>query len=264
MLAPPCLDIHAVTTKIHANTISLPVTIKSECQNVETFALIDTGAGGQFIHQDYAKQLGLFTQPLKKMIMARNVDGTTNKTGTINSYVDLTMEIDGRTTDTRLLVTGLGNQKIILGFPWLNEHNPDIDWKTGTFKWRPLRPLKVKRYHDNPAYSIRTVKTDNNLEVKLHSDKAQVPTRGSPDAAGYGLYSAEDIVVPAHRKATIDTQISIATPPGTYGQIAPRSGLAAKNMIITGAGVIDADYRGIVFILLFNHSDKDLEVKKGD
>ena len=105
---------------------------------------------------------------------------------------------------------------------------------------------------------------DNNLEVKLHSDKAQVPTRGSLDAAGYDLYSAEDTVVPARGKATIDTQISIATLPGTYGQIAPRSGLAAKNMITTGAGVIDADYRGIVFVLLFNHSGKDLEVKKGD
>ena len=174
------------------------------------------------------------------------------------------MEIDGRTMDTRLLVTGLGSQKIILGFPWLNEHNPDIDWKTGTFKWRTFRPLKVKRYHDEPTYSIRTVKTDNNLEVKLHSDKAQVPTRGSPDAAGYDLYSAEDTVVPAHGKTTVDTQISIATPPGTYGRIAPRSGLAAKNMITTGAGVIDADYWGIVFMLLFNHSDKDLEVKKGD
>ena len=35
-------------------------------------------------------------------------------------------------------------------------------------------------------------------------------------------------------------------------------------MIATGAGVIDADYQGVVFILLFNHSDKDFEVKKGD
>ena len=68
------------------------------------------------------------------MITARNVDGTTNKTGTINAYVDLTMEIDGKTTDVQLLVTGLGSQKIILGFPWLNKHNPDINWKTGTFK----------------------------------------------------------------------------------------------------------------------------------
>ena len=205
--APPRLDIHAVTTKIHANTISLPVTIKNEYRNVETFALIDSRAGGQFIHRDYTEQLGLSTQPLGKTITARNVDGTTNKTGTINSYVDLTMEINGKTTDVQLLVTGLGSQKIILGFPWLNKHNLDIDWKTGTFKWRTFRPLKVKRYHDNLAYSIRTVKTD----------KAQVPTRGSPDAAGYDLYSAEDTIIPAHGKTTVDTQISIATPPGTYG-----------------------------------------------
>ena len=62
----------------------------------------------------------------------------------------------------------------------------------------------------------------------------------------------------------IDTQISIATPPGTYGHIVPWSGLAAKNMITTRARVIDVDYRGIVFVLLFNHSDKDLKVEKGD
>lgn len=43
------------------------------------------------------------------------------------------------------------------------------------------------------------------------------------------------------------------------GRIAPRSGLAVKNFIDTGAGVIDADYRGQVKILLFNHSDVDFE-----
>lgn len=35
--------------------------------------------------------------------------------------------------------------------------------------------------------------------------------------------------------------------------------LASKFMIDTGAGVIDADYRGVVFVLLFNLSDKDFE-----
>lgn len=46
--------------------------------------------------------------------------------------------------------------------------------------------------------------------------------------------------------------------------MAPRSGLASKNFIDTGAGVIDADYRGEVKVLLFNHSEVDFEVKKGD
>jgi dUTP pyrophosphatase len=50
----------------------------------------------------------------------------------------------------------------------------------------------------------------------------------------------------------------------TDGRIAPRSGLAAKHFIDTGAGVIDADYRGPVKVLLFNHADTDFEVKEGD
>ena len=221
-LVSPLLNIHTVHTYINANSILLPIEIKkSEYESVETLALIDSGAGGKFINRKYAERLGLPIQTLEKSIMARNVDGTLNKTGTITSYVDLAVKIDGRIMDIQLLVTGLGNQKIILGFPWLNKHNSDINWKTGEFKWRNLRPLKAKRYHNHPngqlEYSIRTVKTDGNLEIKLHSDTAWIPTRGSPDAAGYDLYSAEEKVVLAHGKMLIDTQISIATPPGTYG-----------------------------------------------
>jgi dUTP pyrophosphatase len=48
------------------------------------------------------------------------------------------------------------------------------------------------------------------------------------------------------------------------GRIAPRSGLASKNFIDTGAGVIDADYRGQVKVLLFNHSETDFKIKTGD
>ena len=53
----------------------------------------------------------------------------------------------------------------------------------------------------------------------------------------------------------VSTGISIAVPFGYYGRIAPRSGLACKNFIDVGAGVIDCDYRGEVKILLFNFSD---------
>lgn len=45
---------------------------------------------------------------------------------------------------------------------------------------------------------------------------------------------------------------------------APRSGLTWKNSIDVGAGVIDADYRGPIGVILFNHSDLDFEVKAGD
>ncbi|KAK4702806.1 dUTP pyrophosphatase, partial [Phenoliferia sp. Uapishka_3] len=112
--------------------------------------------------------------------------------------------------------------------------------------------------------STPAVLPSSSFLVQRLSDKAKLPTRGSASAAGYDLYSAEAKTVPAHGKALINTQLSIAVPEGTYGRVAPRSGLASKFMIDTGAGVIDADYRGTVHVLLFNLSDKDFEVAEGD
>ncbi|KAL5624506.1 hypothetical protein BROUX41_004566 [Berkeleyomyces rouxiae] len=102
------------------------------------------------------------------------------------------------------------------------------------------------------------------LYVKKLSDKAKLPVRGSTYAAGYDLSASKDTTIPARGKALVSTDLSIACPAGTYGRIAPRSGLAAKHFIDTGAGVIDADYRGEVKVLLFNHHDTDFEVKEGD
>ena len=76
--------------------------------------------------------------------MAQNVDGTENKWGKFTKYVNLKVTIHRRTKDIKMLVTGLGKQKIILGFPWLNNKNPDINWKNGEFKWWP-QPFKVKQ-----------------------------------------------------------------------------------------------------------------------
>ncbi|KAJ6403293.1 hypothetical protein OIU84_015243 [Salix udensis] len=91
-----------------------------------------------------------------------------------------------------------------------------------------------------------------------------LPSRGSRLSAGYDLSSASVAKVPARGKALIPTDLSIAIPEGTYARIAPRSGLAWKHSIDVGAGVIDADYRGPVGVILFNHSDVDFEVKIGD
>ncbi|XP_052252361.1 deoxyuridine 5'-triphosphate nucleotidohydrolase-like [Dreissena polymorpha] len=94
--------------------------------------------------------------------------------------------------------------------------------------------------------------------------KAFTPTRGSKLAAGYDLYGAYDAVIPARGKAVVKTDIQISLPDGCYGRVAPRSGLAAKNFIDVGAGVIDQDYRGNVGVVMFNFGDADFEVKAGD
>jgi dUTP pyrophosphatase len=102
------------------------------------------------------------------------------------------------------------------------------------------------------------------LRVKKLSALAILPSRGSRFSAGYDLSSAYDIVVPSRGKAIVKTDLAIAIPPNTYARIAPRSGLAAKNFIDVGAGVVDYDYRGNVGVVLFNHAEEDFAIKRGD
>ena len=71
-------------------------------------------------------------------------------------------------------------------------------------------------------------------------------------------------MVEARGKAIIPTDLKVAVPHGTYGRVAPRSGLAAKNFIDVGAGVVDEDYRGPLGVVLFNHADVAFQVKQGD
>ncbi|CUM47681.1 Deoxyuridine 5'-triphosphate nucleotidohydrolase [Debaryomyces fabryi] len=110
----------------------------------------------------------------------------------------------------------------------------------------------------------RTEESEQSLRVFLRSENATLPTRGSVLSAGYDIYASEEAVVPAQGQGLVGTDISVAVPIGTYGRVAPRSGLAVKHGISTGAGVIDADYRGEVKVVLFNHSQKDFQIQKGD
>ena len=98
---------------------------------------------------------------------------------------------------------------------------------------------------------------------RLHAN-AIIPKRGSVDAAGYDFCSVAEVIVPAWDKALVSTGWAVAIPNGHYGRIASRSGLAVKNNIEVGAGVIDSDYRGEVKVVLRNHSDIPFIVNTGD
>ena len=93
---------------------------------------------------------------------------------------------------------------------------------------------------------------------------AVVPTRGSDQAAGLDLYAAEDAFLPAGEQVTVGTGLVMSVPYGTYGRIAPRSGLTIKYCIGVGAGVIDHDFRGEVGVVLYNYGKADYSVRTGD
>jgi hypothetical protein len=136
MSVSPYLDVYSVTiANISRNSISVLINIGSSKRTVET--LIDSGAGGLFIDQNYAKNFDI--NYLDEPVKAYNVDGTENKRGTINAYVNLEFSLGERKFKERFYVTGLGKQKIILGFPWLHKYNPNIDWKKGEVTFKPFR-----------------------------------------------------------------------------------------------------------------------------
>ena len=102
------------------------------------------------------------------------------------------------------------------------------------------------------------------LFVKKLKPDAIIPTRQTKDSAGYDICSYDAYVIPPHGRQLIDTQIAFTVPEGTYGQIAPRSGLSCKGTHV-GAGVIDRDYTGHVKVLLFNlNKDVEIVINKGD
>jgi dUTP pyrophosphatase len=102
------------------------------------------------------------------------------------------------------------------------------------------------------------------IKVKLLSPNAKVPIYGSELAAGMDLHIAQPGSIEPGERKMFHTDIAIEIPHGFYGQVAPRSSLAKNYGIDTLAGVIDADYRGEVTVLLINHGDAPVTFAKGD
>lgn len=132
----------------------IPITLSREEQNetktVETPALVDCGAGGVFMDQNYARSQNFPLKQLPFPINVHNVDGSPNKKGKIRYSTTAPLTVLGRTRRTRFLITGLGSQQIILGLPWLRKENPDINWELKTMKWRKRAPL-FRRKKENPS-----------------------------------------------------------------------------------------------------------------
>jgi dUTP pyrophosphatase len=90
------------------------------------------------------------------------------------------------------------------------------------------------------------------------------PEFGSEAAIGLDLRANSRAVVSSGEVTVVGTGIAIAIPPGYYGRIAPRSGLAVKFGADVLAGVIDSDYRGEIMVLLTAHKPGSFEIKQGD
>ena len=98
----------------------------------------------------------------------------------------------------------------------------------------------------------------------LLSETAIPPSRSYGEPAGYDLYAPENTTIQPRGKQQVKTGIALKPPPGTYARVVSRSGFCWKKHTGIEGGVIDADYRGEIIIIMFNFSDDLIVINAGD
>ena len=118
--------------------MTLRVFMHSRSKRAETVALLDSGATENFINISYARKLNLPIQRLTQERRLFNVDGTPNKAGTLKYYTDIVTRTGTKHTRLRYFLTDLGDNQVILGYPWFASAQPRIDWAKGWIDYQQL------------------------------------------------------------------------------------------------------------------------------
>jgi hypothetical protein len=96
-------------------------------KRADAVALLDSGATKNFMNLEYAKYLHMLIQHLKELRKLFNVDGTPNKSGELQFFTDLQVQTGSQRTTLQFFLSNLGENKIILGYPWFAAFQPKID-----------------------------------------------------------------------------------------------------------------------------------------
>ncbi|MDC0418495.1 dUTP diphosphatase [Pelagibacteraceae bacterium] len=106
------------------------------------------------------------------------------------------------------------------------------------------------------------------IQIKKLSTTVSIPKYETPGSSGMDVaaHVENNVIIFPGEKALVPTGISIAIPIGYEVQIRPRSGLAVKKNItvLNTPGTIDADYRGEIKVILFNHGKEKFIIENGD
>lgn len=106
------------------------------------------------------------------------------------------------------------------------------------------------------------------MKIKKISPSAVVPTRQSTGAAGYDLYAdlSDDKIINPHETVFFSSGIAFEIPPGYFGAVYARSGLATREGARPApcVGIIDSDYRGAVGLPLHNDTNKIVRITPGE
>jgi hypothetical protein len=113
------------------NALKISITFRNQHVTVAGWALIDSGATENFINYWTAIWWRLHTKDLWHPRKVYNVDRTENQGGIISKSCVLHVWRGEQQVTQRFYITNLGQDHVILGYPWLQEFNPEVNWEEG-------------------------------------------------------------------------------------------------------------------------------------
>ena len=103
----------------------VPVSFRTLHATADKTILVDSGATDNFIHPKLLRRLGLGSRPLERPRKIWNIDGMMNKAGALTHCVNLEVRTGNRQEVMKFLVTDLGGEDLILGYPCVTKRHVD-------------------------------------------------------------------------------------------------------------------------------------------
>ena len=176
--------------------MKVPVSFRTAYRRADKIVLVDSGATDNFIDPRTIKYYRLGTQKLAEPRKIWNIDGTTNKAGMITDFVDLSIWVNEEKAKMRFLVTDLGVEDAILGYPWLAQFEPDFGWREGVINekhlpiiarsldWEEKTQDTIARIVTEPMSEIEKEQIVKELQEEC-STTASIATKLAQDAKQY-------------------------------------------------------------------------------
>src|SRR6266702_1667994 len=168
----------------------IPVSIRTSNAMADIKALVDSGATNCFMSENFIRHMKLGKQPLQRPQKIWNIDNTANQAREITHYITLEIQTGGIQKTIQFLVTNIGNEDIILGYPWMATFEPQFTWKNGVIDEKelpiilqsvnPFIPGKdpiIARIKGSGDDSQLKATTSTELEIKAqqYTKKVEVP-----------------------------------------------------------------------------------------